>query len=121
LYHTGVCKALNDNNLLPRVLSGSSVGSIIVAIIGAFSTCLNLLSFEDNTGTRNDHELKSIFERGGIQLNFFPTNEGSVRRKLSRLVSQGVLLDIAILENCVRANVRNFTFQEAYQYRQSNR
>ena len=57
LYHIGVMKALHDCNLLPRVLSGSSVGSIIVAMVG----------------TRSDEDLIDLFDPDGtsIKLNFF--------------------------------------------------
>jgi TAG lipase / steryl ester hydrolase / phospholipase A2 / LPA acyltransferase len=73
LYHTGICKALHEQNLLPRVLSGASVGSVICAIMG----------------TRTDEELKHIFDPGQIQLSFFPNNFGSVRRKFTRFFTQG--------------------------------
>jgi hypothetical protein len=43
-----------------------------------------------------------------------PPNGGSVKRKLSRLFTQGVLMDIKILKRCVKANVPPLTFQEAY-------
>jgi len=101
LYHIGVMKALHDNNLLPRVLSGSSVGSIICAMVG----------------TRTDEELNDLFspEGNSIKLNFFPPNGGSVRRKITRLFTQGVLMDIKILKRCVKANVAPLTFQEAYE------
>ena len=84
LYHIGVCKSLHANNLLPRVLSGSSVGSIICAMVG----------------TRTDEELEELFspESNVIKLNFFPPNGGSVRRKITRLFTQGVLMDIKILK-----------------------
>lgn len=36
-YHVGVVKALMDNGLLPRVLSGASAGSIVSAMIGTRS------------------------------------------------------------------------------------
>jgi hypothetical protein len=100
LYHIGVCKALHDNSLLPRVLSGSSVGSIICAMVG----------------TRTDEELTDLFspESNAIKLNFFPPNGGSVKRKITRLFTQGVLMDIRILKRCVKANVPPLTFQEAY-------
>lgn len=57
LYHIGVCKSLHENSLLPRVLSGSSVGSIICAMVG----------------TRTDEELTDLFspESNVIKLNFF--------------------------------------------------
>jgi hypothetical protein len=34
LYHLGVCTTLLQNNLLPRIIAGSSVGAIFVGIIG---------------------------------------------------------------------------------------
>jgi len=37
MYHAGVVKALFESNLLPRIISGASVGSIICAIVG---TCI---------------------------------------------------------------------------------
>lgn len=101
LYHIGVMKALHDSNLLPRVISGSSVGSIICAMVG----------------TRTDEELHDLFDPEGnsIKLNFFPPNGGSVKRKFTRLFTQGVLMDIKILKKCVKANVPPLTFQEAYE------
>ena len=34
LYHLGVIKALYDEGLLPRIIAGSSVGSIFASFIG---------------------------------------------------------------------------------------
>ena len=61
LYHIGVCKSLHENSLLPRVLSGSSVGSIICAMVG----------------TRTDEELTDLFspESKVIKLNFFVSRQ----------------------------------------------
>ncbi len=55
LYHTGVLKALIENNMLPRVLSGASAGSI----------CASLVS------TRNDSEWEALMyvEKGSV-VNF---------------------------------------------------
>ncbi len=44
LYHNGVMKALIENDLLPRVVSGASAGSIVASIVA----------------TRNDSECKSF-------------------------------------------------------------
>ncbi len=100
MYHVGVVRALSRNNLLPRVVSGSSVGSIITAVIG----------------TRTDAELNVLDEPGNFDLSFFPTdNSGSVYRNFQRLVSSGVLMDIQILQRCIRSNVPDLTFQEAYE------
>lgn len=34
MYHLGVVKALHNERLLPRVISGSSAGSVVAAIVG---------------------------------------------------------------------------------------
>lgn len=72
---------------------------------------------------------------GGIDLNFFPPSKGAWSRKLRRLATKGVascasllppvaptltvgtsgvLLDVKVLEKALRANVPDYTFQEAY-------
>ena len=100
LYHTGVIKALHDNHLLPRVLSGASVGAIVVAMLG----------------TRTDEEIRRVFSDDAhlLALNFFPPDAESTQRTFTRLLTTGTLMDINVLRACVRANVPNMTFQEAY-------
>ena len=100
LYHTGVIKALHDNHLLPRVLSGASVGAIVVAMLG----------------TRTDEEIRRVFSEDAhlLALNFFPPDAESTQRTFTRLLTTGTLMDITVLRACVRANVPNMTFQEAY-------
>ena len=100
LYHTGVIKALHDNHLLPRVLSGASVGAIVVAMLG----------------TRTDEEIRRVFSDDAhlLALNFFPPDAESTQRTFTRLLTTGTLMDINVLRSCVRANVPNMTFQEAY-------
>jgi predicted acylesterase/phospholipase RssA len=34
LYHLGVVKALLEEKLIPKVISGSSVGSLVAALVG---------------------------------------------------------------------------------------
>eukprot|EP00955_Chlamydomonas_euryale_P042509 352337-Chlamydomonas_euryale.AAC.1 len=45
-FHMGVCKALFENHMLPRVLAGSSAGAIVCAIVA----------------TRTEAELKELFD-----------------------------------------------------------
>ena len=49
LFHTGVCKALLEQDLLPKVLSGSSAGAIVTSMIGLTqpSQILEMLSGEN--------------------------------------------------------------------------
>jgi predicted acylesterase/phospholipase RssA len=97
LYHLGVIKVLHENNLLPRVISGSSVGSIIASFVA----------------TRRDEELEDLFELKGINFNAFDS-KGSGKRKFWRLIREGVIMDIDKLEKMIRENVGDYTFKEAY-------
>jgi TAG lipase/steryl ester hydrolase/phospholipase A2/LPA acyltransferase len=140
MYHLGVVKALLHADLLPRVISGSSGGSLVAAWL-----C-----------TARDSELSSRLDTGGIRLGpFEEMSVGSVRRKVrergagvpaaslmaadlntpchaglvsvscrprvlclppqvTRLFKRGVLFDIGVLERFVRANIPDLTFLEAY-------
>jgi len=156
-YHVGVVKALMENGLLPRVISGASAGSILCAMIG----------------TRTDEEcMRDLFEvkgtlspghSGELRLNFFrplgsssddehpalvpkETEIGEVLRNTAGAFKDAkktwqlfvpiglrqftsFVFDIVaghrrpgdILKNdtehfrgCCRANIGNFTFQEAF-------
>lgn len=93
LFHLGVCKALWDEKLLPRVMSGSSAGSIIVAAIG----------------THTEDELGGILEPSNLYTQAF---------KLVgwRSIFKGrPLLDGEHLDECLKRNVPEITFEEAFQ------
>lgn len=96
----GVVKCLNQHHLLPRIISGTSVGALIAALV-----CVH-----------TDRELPVIFSPDGIDLRAFKRVgvKGSIRRKLLRLIKQGYLMDVTVLEDCVKANVGDITFEEAY-------
>ena len=100
LFHTGVVRALFENTLLPRVISGSSGGAIIASMLG----------------TRTDDELAIMLDpsTNAVDFNFFPENKGSALRRLKRFWQKGVVLDINILAASVNANVAQLTFAEAY-------
>lgn len=151
-YHVGVVKTLLENNLMPRVIGGSSAGSILCAMVG----------------TRTDEECEhDLFDArgtnapghsGDLRLNFFrPLKQGAdlkvggeiakvyhntaggafhdIRRTLQGLVpiplrhatsffydvltgnrraSDVFKNDTEHFRECVRTNVGNFTFQEAF-------
>ncbi|KAI8927956.1 acyl transferase/acyl hydrolase/lysophospholipase [Entophlyctis helioformis] len=99
--HLGVVKALVEQGLLPRIISGSSVGALIAALV-----CIH-----------TDDELPSIFLPDGIDLKAFSSKDkrGSITRKISRLLKHGYLMDVKVLEDCVRSNLGDLTFEEAYQ------
>ncbi len=70
LFHTGVCKALIEQDLMPKVLSGSSAGAIMTGMLGisASEDIQNLLNgeqfFSDAFHFRKLREL--IKGNGGI-------------------------------------------------------
>jgi hypothetical protein len=91
-FHLGIVKALLEIDALPQIISGSSVGAIFAAL-----TC-----------SRTDSQLQRIGEEDFIEINF-PSIEGSIRRKLKRFFSEGILMDISALIQCVRSQIGDIT------------
>ena len=93
LFHTGVCKALMEQDLMPKVLSGSSAGAIMTGMLGVSkpSEFTNLLNGQ----------------------NFF--SEAFHFRKLTELVQgNGGLADVKYLKKFLVENLGDLTFAEAY-------
>jgi len=71
-YHTGVVKCLMENGLMPRVIGGSSAGSILCAMIGTRTDEECLRDLYDAKGT------VAPGHSGELQLNFFrPISRGN--------------------------------------------
>jgi TAG lipase / lysophosphatidylethanolamine acyltransferase len=118
LCHIGVVLALHKQGLLPRIITGTATGALIAALV-----CVH-----------TEEELPDILTPEGIDLTAFSkrTNQSSISeedqtynfeyqswystslRRLRRLWKEGHLLDMAVLSECVRANVEDLTFEEAY-------
>ncbi|KAG0208762.1 hypothetical protein BGX28_000383 [Mortierella sp. GBA30] len=100
MYHLGVVKTLFEHGLLPRIISGASVGALVAALV-----CV-----------KTDEELPGIFQEGGIDLRAFQRVgvRGNLSRKITRLMTQGYLIDIKVLQDCIQTNVGNLTFDEAF-------
>jgi len=116
LCHIGVVKALHLRGLLPRIISGTATGALIAALVGI----------------HKEEELLAFLSADGIDLSAFAAssaraaNTGRQRntkhgwysilfRRAKRFVTKGHILDANVLEECVRANVGDLTFMEAYQ------
>ncbi|HEX4871216.1 MAG TPA: DUF3336 domain-containing protein [Nevskiaceae bacterium] len=93
MFHLGVIKALFEQDLLPRVLSGSSAGSIIAGMV-----C-----------TRDDAQLPALFDPNSLTLSAFQ------RLSLRHAVEQGAVMDPSVLEACLQQNVGGETFTEAFE------
>lgn len=94
LFHIGVCKALWEQGLLPKVISGSSAGSIIAGVIG----------------THCDDELATKLQPENLYLEAF-------KYVGWRGILKGTpVLDGDHLEKCLEENIPDMTFREAYEH-----
>lgn len=115
LCHLGVVKALFDRGLLPRIITGTATGALIAALV-----CIH-----------TDDELPRFLNGESIDLSAFAgrakvdTSDqalldtvGSLwttlKRRTRRFIKEGYFLDVTVLEACVRDNVGDLTFEEAY-------
>eukprot|EP00050_Salpingoeca_kvevrii_P017817 m.68530 g.68530 ORF g.68530 m.68530 type:complete len:538 (+) comp7749_c0_seq1:125-1738(+) len=101
IHHFGVIKALFENNLLPRIISGSSIGSVIGALV-CFTPDSELLDTIDTLASRESYLI---------------TREGeapSWRDRIGRLLRYGFLADSSVLKDTVRGILGDITFLEAY-------
>ncbi|KAL2180316.1 acyl transferase/acyl hydrolase/lysophospholipase [Thermothelomyces heterothallicus CBS 202.75] len=116
LCHLGVVKALYLRGLLPRIIIGTATGAMMAALVGVHP----------------EEELPRILTGDGIDLSAFAANgrdpEGhnkrvmqslwtkwaTLIRRVRRFQREGYFLDVKVLEECVRANVGDLTFEEAY-------
>ncbi|XP_020679045.1 triacylglycerol lipase SDP1 [Dendrobium catenatum] len=96
-FHVGVVKTLVEHKLLPRIIAGSSVGSIVCAIVA----------------TRSRPELENFFEDSLHSLQFFD-QMGGIFTVVKRVMTHGAVHEIRQLQRLLRHLTSNLTFQEAY-------
>ena len=97
-FHMGVAKALFDNNLLPQIIAGSSVGSIVAAIISV----------------RTNEELIETFHHlDEMDLSFF--NDHKTINLIKNFLEKGYLYDDETLIQKLRIVLGEYTFKEAYE------
>lgn len=118
LCHLGVVKALHLRGLLPRIITGTATGALIAALVG-IHTEDELLDFLNGDGidltafAKHNEETADAEERSLISRS----RNGAVQtllRRIRRFIREGYFLDVNVLEECVRANVGDLTFEEAY-------
>ena len=112
----GVVKALHLRGLLPRIVAGTAIGALIAALVG-IHTEDELLDFLTGEGI----DLSAFAKRskkGEAGQNGYNWESGgwlsTTARRARRFVKEGYLLDVGVLEQCVRSNVGDMTFEEAY-------
>lgn len=99
--HIGVLKTLWEANLLPRIISGASAGSIVASIM-----C-----------TRVDEEIPGLLQSfcdGDLAVFHDPTESAPWLRTIGRLLVKGSMFDIAHLIRVMQSFLGNMTFLEGY-------
>lgn len=108
--HLGVVKALYLRGLLPRIITGTATGALIAALVG-IHTEDELLEFVNGDGIDlSAFAGNKTSENGKAADGWWPT----LKRRVNRFFKEGYFLDVTVLEDCVRANVGDLTFEEAY-------
>jgi len=94
-FHSGVVKALIENNLLPNVISGSSAGSLVTAVIG----------------THTDEQLEESNHQDTL------VNEAKKETKWINkfLLGERPQINVRDLQEMVERLVPDMTFQEAFE------
>lgn len=115
LFHLGVVKALFLRGLLPRIITGTATGALVAALVAI----------------HKEEELPAVLKGDGIDLSAFRAKARgengnadagqsylsrweTLLRRVKRFWREGYFLDVKVLEECVRANVGDLTFEEAY-------
>ena len=116
LCHIGVVKALHLRGLLPRIIAGTSTGALIAALVGVHTEdeLLDFLTGEKIDLSAFAGRLSHPSQQQGVDPEYHSWMSTLIRR-VKRFLKQGYFLDVKVLEECVRANVGNLTFEEAYQ------
>lgn len=99
--HIGVVKTLWQHKLLPRIVSGSSAGSIVCAVL-----C-----------TKTDAEVPDVlhdFCNGDLAVFEKEDSEESMLQKAARFLKFGAIFDISNLTRVLQSLLGDLTFQEAY-------
>lgn len=99
--HIGVLKSLWQARLLPRIVSGSSAGSIVCAVL-----C-----------TKTDTEIPQVLDEfchGDLAVFQREDEEESFMKRVTRFLKYGSLFDISLLMGVMRNLLGDMTFQESY-------
>ncbi|CAA0101510.1 Uncharacterised protein [Halioglobus japonicus] len=94
-YHLGVVKTLLDQGLLPRVISGSSAGSLVAGTLG----------------THTDKELERFYDPSNVLTE--AEREASVFTRM--FFGANAQIDVGDLEKLIARMIPDMTFQEAYE------
>ncbi len=115
LCHLGVVRALFGRGLLPRIITGTATGALIAALVGIHTEDeLPMFLNGDSIDLSAFAGKSSAKESGPQESGSFNGWWDTLTRRMRRFLREGYFLDVTVLEECVRANVGDLTFEEAY-------
>jgi len=114
LCHLGVVKALFARGLLPRIITGTATGALIAALVGVHTEDELPRFLNGDSIDLSAFAGKGSTGHGGHDDGSFDGWWSTLTRRIRRFLREGYFLDVTILEQCVRANVGDLTFEEAY-------
>lgn len=95
-YHLGVIKTLSEEGLLPRVIAGSSIGSVFASFLG----------------TKTPQEMEEMYIPEGMNWSAYDRRQKfSLLKNLKSLIQHGYLIDPHIGIDFMRDNIGDITFQ----------
>ncbi|KAK4153072.1 acyl transferase/acyl hydrolase/lysophospholipase [Chaetomidium leptoderma] len=117
LCHLGVVKALFLQGLLPRVIVGTATGAMMAALVGVHpeedllriltGDGIDLSAFDSRRNKTPDGHKKQVGQS-------MWTRWATLTRRMRRFRKEGYFLDVKVLEECVRTNIGDLTFEEAF-------
>ncbi|KAH7414045.1 acyl transferase/acyl hydrolase/lysophospholipase [Phaeosphaeria sp. MPI-PUGE-AT-0046c] len=110
LCHLGVVKALHLRGLLPRIISGTATGALIAALV-CVHTEDELLDVLSGSGINVEAFTNRRDSNGAIQSRWYET----LNRRVRRWWISGHFLDVDVLEELLKSNIGDLTFEEAYE------
>ena len=113
--HLGVVKALYLQRLLPRIITGTSTGSLIAALV-CVTKDEDLLGVLEATSINLDAFLRSQERHvmNGVTPWFNTSFIATIKRRYKRYRTSHHVFDIDVLRECTRDNLGDITFEEAY-------
>ncbi|CAK7913403.1 triacylglycerol lipase 4 [[Candida] anglica] len=112
IFHIGVLASLLESHLLPRIVSGSSAGSIMASILCSCTNeeTLNLL----NTICERKFNIFGEEDMPDLEVDPKAKYGRGTLKKLAHFLKYGTLFDISGLKNTMIDFVGELTFREAY-------
>lgn len=117
LCHLGVVKSLFSRGLLPRLIAGTATGALMAAWV-CVHTDEELLDFLQGSSIDLSHFIASSQRAAQANGEGLHSSDWlwlrTLYRRIHRYLASGFILDPRVLQDSVRANVGDMTFEEAY-------